>query len=379
MSIDQTHFLDGGGEMTSAIRCYDWSSNPLGFPEDWPPVLKTAASLALNSHFPKCIVWGTDLIAIPNDAFRPIVGLKGDILGRSFRDIWEEAWDEIGPFAEKAFAGQATYIEDFPLTINRNGHAEQAYFTFCYSPIRDENGLVRGMMDTVIETTAKIEAQRQAHLINQELAHRTKNGLAVISAIVKQTFRTGGTPEAVQRSITQRIGALADAQAVLTRSETSQSDLRDILADALKPFCTGASEHQFHLEGGPPVTLSSQQSLTLALALHELATNALKYGALATPQGRIHITWQTGAAGSDTSFNFIWTETCAHPVRKPARRGFGSYIIETALAHDFGGHAAAEYLPTGLRFKLTTQMRRLSEHPHLVAREKALQASMTMG
>ena len=87
----------------------------------------------------------------------------------------------------KAYAGEATFIEDFPLTINRFGHPEEAWFTFCYSPIRDERGRVLGMIDTVIETTGKMLAERNSRLLNAELAHRMKNTLAMIAAIASQT------------------------------------------------------------------------------------------------------------------------------------------------------------------------------------------------
>jgi len=177
--------------MADAIRAYDWSSTALGSLEHWPSSLKIAVGMMLSSKFPKCIVWGPDLITIHNDAFLPILGEKPPALGRPFSEVWHEAWDEIGSIAERAFAGEATFIEDFPLVINRHGYPEKAHFTFCYSPIRDEAGVVRGMIDTVIETTGTVEARRQASLLNGELEHRIKNTLAVVAAIVSQTLRGG--------------------------------------------------------------------------------------------------------------------------------------------------------------------------------------------
>src|SRR5690606_32773955 len=118
------------------------SMNDLGPLEGWPSALKIALGMALNSKFPKCILWGPQLITLHNDAFRPILGAKPPALGQPFSEVWSEAWHEIGPIAERAYAGEATFIENFPLEIERHGYPEQCYFTFCYSPIRDENGIV---------------------------------------------------------------------------------------------------------------------------------------------------------------------------------------------------------------------------------------------
>src|SRR4051794_20675278 len=134
--------------MARMVREFDWAATPLGPQASWPLELKTAVNILLESRFPKAIVWGPALVTIYNDAFRPILGDKREALGRSFADVWAEAWDDIGPIAERAFAGEATFVEDFPLVIDRSGRPEQAWFTFCYSPVRLADGTVAGMMDT---------------------------------------------------------------------------------------------------------------------------------------------------------------------------------------------------------------------------------------
>ncbi len=353
------HFLDGGGETGEAIRSHDWSANDLGPLEGWPSALKIALGMALNSKFPKCILWGPRLITLHNDAFRPILGAKPPALGRAFSDVWSEAWHEIGPIAARAYAGEATFIENFPLVIDRHGYPEQCYFTFCYSPIRDENGIVRGLIDTVIETTATVEAQRQARLLNGELGHRIKNTLTVVSAIVNQTLRSTETDVEAREALAQRIDALAQAQSLLTRSSSAGADLRDVINEALAPFRTGTG--QFTIEG-PPVLLPSGQALSLALAINELATNALKYGAMSAPSGRVKLRWSAGRPGTEDAFRMVWTEAGGPPVRKPSRRGFGSRIIEQALAHDFKGETTLIHCPEGVRCELITHMSRLGEH-----------------
>ena len=151
-----TDWLQHDGAMAGRIRQYDWASTPLGPLAEWPDVLKTSVALMLASHFPQSIVWGEDLITLYNDAFVPILGSKPEALGRPFNEVWKEAWSEISAIADAAFAGEATYIENFPLMIERSQQPERAYFTFCYSPIRDPHGAVVGMLDTVTETTATV-------------------------------------------------------------------------------------------------------------------------------------------------------------------------------------------------------------------------------
>jgi len=147
----------------------DWSRTPLGARDTWSSSLRIAANLVMASKFPSCLVWGPELTMIYNEAFVPILGDKHNANGLSFRDVWREAWDDIGPIVEHAFAGEATYIDDFRLNIERHGKREEAYFTFCYSPIFDESGTVVGMLDTVVETTGKVKAEHRLAAIAKAL------------------------------------------------------------------------------------------------------------------------------------------------------------------------------------------------------------------
>ncbi len=352
------HFLDGGGEMAKSVRAYDWHASVLGPLETWPSSLKIAVGMMLNSTFPKCIVWGPEMITIHNDAFLPILGDKPPALGRPFSDVWSEAWEEIGPIASRARAGEATFIEDFPLVVDRHGYPEQAYFTFCYSPIRDEGGFVRGFMDTVIETTGTVEARRQASLLNAELEHRIKNTLAVISAIVSQTLRATESDSEARSALQERIQAMAQAQSLLTRASTAEANITDVVHGTTAPF--KLSEERFRISG-PPVMLSSKQALTLSLALHELSTNAVKYGALSNASGVVRVDWRVGRPNSEDEFRLTWIESGGPPVVAPTRRGFGSRIIEAVLPQDFAGEAKLTADPAGIRYELRTRMSKIGE------------------
>ena len=169
------NWLQSSSDMAEQVRQHDWASTPLGPLEQWPDVLKTTVALCFASSFPQAIVWGPQLITLYNDAFIPILGNKPYALGRPFSEIWSEVWDEVSHIASAAFEGHATYIENFPLMIERGPAPEQAYFTFCYSPIRDPQGKVVGMLDTVTETTATV-------LANQRLGFLDRLARAVTTA-----------------------------------------------------------------------------------------------------------------------------------------------------------------------------------------------------
>jgi PAS domain S-box-containing protein len=154
------NFLSGGGRMGERMRAHDWSGSPLGRPETWPNSLRSAVSLMLGSKFPMFVAWGPELGFLYNDAYREILGDKHPAaLGRRFNDVWAEIWHDLVPLIDKAMAGEATWAENLSLLMNRHGYEEQTYFTFSYSPVRDDAGAVRGMFCACTETTAKVKAE----------------------------------------------------------------------------------------------------------------------------------------------------------------------------------------------------------------------------
>ncbi len=135
-----SHFLDGGGQAADEIRATDWAKTPLGEMEHWPGALKTAVGMMVSSPFPKAIFWGHDYIMLNNDAYRVIMAAKPSGMGKRMQDVWPEVFEDVRPIAERAMRGEATFIKDFPLTVERGNGPESCYFTFSYSPIRDDAG-----------------------------------------------------------------------------------------------------------------------------------------------------------------------------------------------------------------------------------------------
>jgi signal transduction histidine kinase len=161
-TVDRSlQFMAGGGKVGAPMRIHDWTGSPLGHPRIWPQSLRSIVGLLLESGFPMFVAWGKDLGFLYNDAYAEILGAKHPrALGGRFRDIWSEIWLDISPLIASAMTGDATYREDLPLTMNRRGFDEQTWFTFSYSPVRDEDGAVAGMFCAVAETTQKIVAEK---------------------------------------------------------------------------------------------------------------------------------------------------------------------------------------------------------------------------
>jgi PAS domain S-box-containing protein len=191
-------FLPGGGKTGALMRAHDWSESPLGPPDTWPQSLRTVVGLLLQSQFPMFVAWGPDLGFLYNDPYAEILGAKHPrALGRRFYDIWSEIWPDISPLIDAAMAGHATYHEDLPLLMNRKGYDEQTWFTFSYSPVRDESGTVAGIFCACSETTQKVlveramrESEGRLRELNETLERRVTEAIAernILADIVERT------------------------------------------------------------------------------------------------------------------------------------------------------------------------------------------------
>src|SRR3954454_12359759 len=156
----------GGGECGALVRAHDWGRSPLGPMERWPAALQTAAQICLESRYGMCVFWGTrppEFVAIYNDAYVPMLGAKHPAaLGIRLQDIWPEIWELLAPMLDAVVeSGEPTWHEDQPLCLERNGFLEEAYFTYSFSPIRDESGAVAGIFTAVHETTEQVLGTRR--------------------------------------------------------------------------------------------------------------------------------------------------------------------------------------------------------------------------
>ena len=156
-----TTMFSGLGEMRGRFRTYDWAATPLGPVETWPQSLRSAVSTMLGSRFPNIVLWGPDLIQLYNDGYREIMGAKHPWgLGIPTRECWPEAWGFNEPIYARVRQGQSVFYEDVLIPLMRYGRLEDVYFTLSYSPILDETCAVAGVLVTLLETTARVQATR---------------------------------------------------------------------------------------------------------------------------------------------------------------------------------------------------------------------------
>ncbi|WP_245930744.1 PAS domain-containing protein [Methylobacterium radiodurans] len=154
---DPFAFLPPGGRTGAEIRAHDWSATALGPPELWPPALRSALSLMLACPTAMFLAWGPDLLCFYNDAYRPILGYRlPTSLGRPFRTVWASIWDEIEPLVAATLAGESQVLTDRMLDLSREGLPEQSWWSFTYSPVRDDAGRIAGLLCVTAETTARV-------------------------------------------------------------------------------------------------------------------------------------------------------------------------------------------------------------------------------
>lgn len=192
----------------------------------------------------------------------------------------------------------------------------------------------------------RIEADEQQRILNRELSHRLKNTLAMVQAIASQTLRNVTDVETAKEALAARLIALGKAHDILLTGERESAGMDAVIAGALS-IHDDQQPGRFRL-GGPALTIGSRAALSLALMMHELATNAAKYGALSVPHGRVAVTWEVDAGPAEPTIRMIWSEQGGPPVIEPARKGFGSRLIERGLAGAVGGDVTLTYAATGV-------------------------------
>jgi PAS domain S-box-containing protein len=210
------------------------------------------------------------------------------------------------------------------------------------------------MAGVVLDITDRRAAESHRDLLTRELSHRVKNTLATVQSIVSQSLREGGADPQVATTIADRLKALATAHDVLTQQGWTSADIGDVVSATLAPFNIQSRRIAY---GGPRVRLSARATTAIALALHELSTNAIKYGALSNASGMVRVNWER--EGADLALS--WIESDGPRVVEPTRTGFGTRLIDTALAGSTFGTVDVAYRPSGLRFTFKAPLATLVE------------------
>lgn len=367
--------LRGTGVQGARIAAFDWCATPLGAIDDWPEWLRVLVLTLLESPQPMALRLLPDLTTLYNDALAPMLGRRAETaLGQRFDQIWPELVDEIAPLFRRVLAGERVRKENLPLWLNRNGFEELTHWTLAYGPVRDSAGRVAGILSVVAETTEQVKtraaieranqslafevenamralaardaAEREQEILRHELIHRMKNMLTVITAMVGQSIRGAASVEEAAQVTASRLAAYARVHDVFTEGAWSDADLRNVVEAALAPHAGNAGARV--AIKGPELRFGAQHALAIALAIHELATNAMKYGALSNDHGRVEIVWET----EGECFAFTWRESGAPPPPGAAAPGFGSTLTERIVPAYFSGFAEKAFRPEGLRYIL---------------------------
>jgi two-component sensor histidine kinase len=207
--------------------------------------------------------------------------------------------------------------------------------------IFDDGGRCVRVIGTAIDVTARKKSEEHQRLLIDELSHRAKNLLAIVQAVAHQTLRSNANPEDMRTAFEGRLGALGAAHSILTQRMWESAPIRSIVEDTLLAVCPDRDRVSI---SGPDLMLAPKTAVSLAMAIHELATNALKYGALSNDSGKVSVSWDE----VEQRLKLEWREAGGPPVRPPSRRGFGSRMIERGLAAELGGTASILFNPEGV-------------------------------
>ena len=225
-------------------------------------------------------------------------------------------------------------------------------------PIRDGGGTLRHWLGTCTDIDAQKTATEARQALAREMSHRVKNLFAVVSGLVSMTARSAKTPKDMADALRGRLGALSRAHELVRSAlggdegASEATTLETLVQSVLQPYATGGDRLRI---AGPPVAVGTNTVTNLALVLHELATNAAKYGSLSLPDGRVEVRWRLSDDG--TSIVFEWFEHDGPPVQEPSRKGFGSLLLERVLGSRLKGDVTVEYAPEGLRLRMKAPLR----------------------
>jgi PAS domain S-box-containing protein len=214
------------------------------------------------------------------------------------------------------------------------------------APVYDENGAFVGIVGISYDISAEKQALEHQRLLINELNHRVKNTLATVQSIASQTLRNAPTTEAAREAIESRLIGLSRAHDVLTRENWEGAYLREIVLQAVRPY-QGHGEGRFDIRG-VDVRLSPRIALAIAMALQELVTNAVKYGALSNEPGQVKIAWTLKGRADEPRLEMHWEEAGGPPVQVPSRRGFGTKLIERSLSQELNGSVEIKFEPAGV-------------------------------
>jgi PAS domain S-box-containing protein len=315
------------------------------FRQDLGPFVVAAETTRMPMVFTDATEPGNPII-FANDAFLSLTGYdRKEVLAKCFNTlIAGSIAPETMAQVEAAFAGSDSDLE----VHYRRKDDSEFWASLFVSPVRDEKDEIVQHFVSLVDVTKHKQDQAHCKMLIDELNHRVKNTLSTVQSIIVQALRTPAKPAIIRESIESRILALSRSHDLLTSDHWEGAGLHDLVDNALEPFGVAGGRAERFVITGENVRLPPRATLTLAIAFHELATNAVKYGAFSNEAGSILIDWSVEPATSGKRLILCWQEKDGPPVTPPSRKGFGSWVLERGLAHELEGIVTLDYRPDGV-------------------------------
>lgn len=279
---------------------------------------------------------------------QPMLGHSiADLLGRADEDVMPESVREsiVAIKREAVSSGQSQRLE---FSLEEGGTLR--WYDLHVEALRNDAGDIVGITCASVDVTERKEGEAHLRLLLRELTHRSKNLLAVIQAMARQTARHAGSIESFLTQFGARLQALAASHDLLIRESWYGASLNELVRSQLAGYLDGVSQRVS--VDGPDIALKPEAAQNLGLALHELSANAVRFGALSTPDGQVSIEWRRGEA-SDAPVEFSWRETQGPRVKPRRKRGFGTMVIETNLARALDAKVDMVFEPEGLHCQVS--------------------------
>ena len=321
-------------------------ANVDGFRRDLGPFVVAAQDTRMPMIFTDAKSPGNPLI-FANKAFLQLTGYDRDhLLGRPFHFLIAHGMDpEALTWADAGFGeGAAAASED----CYRRRNGTDFWAATLVSPVRDAADQIVQHFVSFVDLTRHKEELRHSNMLIDELNHRVKNTLATVQSIVRQALQKETDPVAARKSIESRLFALSRSHDLLAAAIWKGAGLRNIVEVALEPFGLVSGDPERIVVRGGNIDLPPKATLALGIALHELATNAIKYGALSNDAGSLLVEWAVEPAVTGDRIVLHWRESGGPLVEPPLHRGFGSQVIEHGLAHELEGLVDLDFAPTGV-------------------------------
>jgi PAS domain S-box-containing protein len=296
---------------------------------------------------------GSHVVVYTQDKDLRYTSISQDMLGRSVEDILGQTDEQVMP--DGAGAGIAALKRE-ALESGQPKRTEvafddapgQRWHDLHIEPLRNDKGEIVGLTGASVDVTDRKEGEAHLRLLLRELTHRSKNLLAVIQAMARQTARQGGSTENFLNQFSARLQALAASHDLLVRESWYGASLAELIRSQLAVYLD-RDDAQVSMSG-PDVALKPEAAQNLGLALHELCANAAKFGALSVPEGRVSIAWQRGV---DDALELDWHEQYGPKVKARRKQGFGTIVIEKNLSRALDAKVDMAFEPNGLRCHIT--------------------------